>query len=340
MSDSKRTAGYHWSLLRQGDFAPSKDELPTRLANVEVTAGPLRFALGPAQEARLLLPLSKSEKVGKLPVSTSLRIKETHAVIDGSTSRLLDIMCTVKELESVFTEVVDEILSRIQEGTSVPSALRSTLHDFRALLFLTPTKTIPTEIVLGLVGELFVLNELLDRSPEAWRAWMGPQGGRHDFRAGSLALEVKSTRSASNTLVTIQSVDQLSVPSGGQLYLTRLTLEPTPGGVLNVANLYNRAALRCSEPEKLKEILLGLDCSDPSADEWNHLSFSFEGEEVFEVGGSFPRLTEDNFVGSKSPQGVLDISYKIDLSHASDCIITSDKKETIQNELIACLSPE
>lgn len=339
MSEVQKVSSYHWRLLRQGDYSQSKDELPTRLSNVEVACGSLRFALGPAHEARLLLPLAKSEKTGKLPVSSALRIKETNAVIGGSQSRLLDIMCTAKELESVFAEVVDEILRRIQEGDSVPSAVRSTLHDFRALLFQAPTKTVPTEVVLGLVGELLVLNELLDRSPEAWRAWMGPQGGRHDFRAGNLAFEVKSTRSASNSLVAIQSLDQLNEPLDGRLYLVRLTLESAAGGQLNVSDLYNRAMLRCSEPEKLKELLLELDCLDPDSPEWNYLSFSFEGEEVFEVDDEFPRLTEDCFVGFTIPQGIQNVSYEIDLNHARNSIISDDKKNLIQKELISCLSP-
>ncbi|MDK8465385.1 PD-(D/E)XK motif protein [Marinobacter sp. SS13-12] len=339
MSDAQQVPSYHWSLLRQGDYTQSKDELPTRLSTVEVAAGPLRFALGPAHEARLLLPLTKSEKTGKLPVSSALRIKETNAVIDGSQTRLLDVMCTAKELESVFAEVVEEILRRIQEGDSVPASVRSTLHDFRALLFQVPTKTAPTEAVLGLVGELLVLNELLDRSSEAWRAWMGPRGGRHDFRAGNLALEVKSTRSASNSRVDIQSLDQLNEPLGGRLYMVRLTLESSAGGQLNVSGLFNRAISRCSEPEKIKELLLELDCRDPDSHEWNYLSFSFEGEDIFEVNDEFPRMTEDSFVGSKTPQGIQNVSYEIDLNYARSNIISENKKNSIQEELISCLSP-
>jgi hypothetical protein len=339
MSNSQKGSSYHWSLLRQGDYAQSKDELPTRLSSVEVAAGALRFALGPAHEARLLLPLAKSEKTGKLPVSSALRIKETNAVIDGSQSRLLDVMCTAKELESVFAEVVEEILRRVQEGDSVPASVRSTLHDFRALLLQIPAKTVPSEVVLGLVGELLVLNELLDRSPEAWRAWMGPQGGRHDFRAGNLALEVKSTRSASNSHVAIQSLDQLKEPLGGRLCMVRLTLESAAGGQLNVSGLFNRAMLRCSEPEKLKELLLELDCRDPDSPEWNYLSFSFEREEIFEVNDEFPRLTEDSFAGSAIPQGIQNVSYEIDLNHARSNVISENKKSSIQEELISCLSP-
>ncbi|PCM45387.1 PD-(D/E)XK motif protein [Marinobacter sp. ANT_B65] len=340
MSEIEKFASYQWSLLRQGECGPVGDELPTRKSHVELPSGAIRFALGCSGEARLLLPLGRVEKAGRFPVSAALQIKETMSDIEGVSSRLLDITCRIRELESAFAEVVDEIVLRIEGGASVPESVRSTLHDFRALLLQSQRKDVRAEKVIGLVGELLVLNELLDRSPDAWQAWMGPQGGRHDFRAGNIALEVKSTRSPSNSIVSVQSLEQFCEPVGGKLYLIRLTLETTPGGILNVANLFSRAAQRCSRPDKLLEFFKELECHDPEAPEWNSLSFSLENEVLFRIDDDFPRLTLENFCDNRLPAGVQGIKYEIDLSQANACILPETHKGAIQDELIRCLTQE
>ncbi|MBW3196768.1 PD-(D/E)XK motif protein [Marinobacter nauticus] len=338
MSDAEQNASNQWAMLRHGDYNPSGDELPTRKCHVELTSGHIRFALGASGEARFLLPLGRSEKAGKFPVSAALQIREISADIEGDRCRFLDMTCTVFELESVFAEVVDEIIQRIEGGANGPLAVRSTLRDFRSLLLQPKGKEVSVEEVIGLVGELLVLNELLDLSSHAWKAWMGPRGGRHDFRAGGIALEVKSTRSLTNNIVSAQSLEQFREPTNGNLYLVRLTLEITPGGVLSVSSLFNRAVQRCDRPDKLLECLKELKCQDPEAPEWNTMSFSLENEVLFRVDDAFPRLTVSNFHGGELPLGVQGVKYDIDLSQASGSIIPGTEKVAIQNELIKCLA--
>ncbi|WP_417536852.1 PD-(D/E)XK motif protein [Methylophaga sp.] len=338
MSDAEKFASNQWSLLRLGEYGPSGGELPTRKSHVELTTGPIRFALGHGGEARLLLPLGASEKTGRFSITAALQIKEITADIEGGRFRLLDITCRAGELESVFAEVVDEIILRIEEGASVPVSVRSTLQDFRSLLTQPKSKDVAAEKVVGLVGELFVLNELLDHSASAWKAWMGPQGGRHDFRAGGVALEVKSTRSPTNDFVSIQSIEQLREPAGGSLYLVRLTLETAPSGALNVSSLFNRAVQRCDRPEKLLEFLKKLECYDPESAEWNYLSFSLENEVLFRVDEAFPRLTLASFEGGQLPLGVHGVKYDVDLSLASRSIVPHSDKAMIQKGLIKCLT--
>lgn len=338
MSEIGSSSRFQWSLLRAGQFTPSQDEVPTRTSDISVQAGPIRFALGPAQEARVLLPLSSKERVRKLSSASSLHIKELNSVLDGKLIRLLDITCLHKELENVFAEVVDEVLLRIHMGTGVPDAVRSTLEDFRALLLFPSTKNKPIETIIGLVGELLILSELQKISPEGWRCWTGPHGARHDFRAGNRAIEVKSTRSTANSLVTIQSHEQLSEPQGGKLHLIRLLLEPTPGGMLSVSELFRAAAQNCTESGKLREVLQKLECNDPDAPEWNHIHFSLEGEEMFEVTEGFPRITKANFTKGTLPVGVQGISYQVDLNQARQFLIPLNQKRSIYEELIACLS--
>src|SRR5687768_746468 len=113
---STRRAAEIWQILRQRGYAAGTHEVPSLLAGVDADAGPIRFALGPNGEGRLLLPLSASERVPRIPETPTLRILDEFYHFGAESWRFLDLTCLVPELDSVFGEVVDEIVRRIVEG--------------------------------------------------------------------------------------------------------------------------------------------------------------------------------------------------------------------------------
>ena len=250
----------------------------------------------------------------------------------GQPLRFLDLICLQAELETVFEEVVDQVLARIDGGTNSAEAAKSTIEDFRALLS-RATTDLGKGKVAGLIAELLVLNRLLDRSPAAWNAWTGPMGDRHDFRVGGTSLEVKASLRSGASSVTINGLEQLEVPSGGTLHLLRIVLEPVSGGMLTVSTLARSALLKADEPSRLGALLAAIGCRDADAEEWNRQSFRRESERLYKIRDGFPRMTRTMLRETAVPGGVHDVAYKIDLSRAEKFLCDAKMYRVLEAKL-------
>lgn len=331
---SGASASDHWHLLRSGGNTGGGLEIPTIPSGTSAAAGPVRLATGPNGEPRVLLPLGDREAPTGLDSGATLSVTVSSFARGGQSLRFLDLVCTARELEHVFGDVVDEMLARIECGDGCVAAARSTIDDFRLLL--TPARLIGVERerVAGLVGELLILNRLLDRSPSAWRCWRGPMGNRHDFRAGDTSMEVKASLRADASRISINGLEQLEAPSGGTLHLLHLVLEPVAGGTLGVSVLGSSALSKADEPNKVRTLLERLGCDDIDAEDWNAHLFSLGGESFYEVGDGFPRLVGSMLKAGKSPAGVSDISYRIDLSAAAASRRDPAEYDEIESRLV------
>ena len=316
--ESTSKAAINWALLRTGGHSGGGLEIPTVPTDVSTVTGPVRLAVGTNGEPRLLLPLAHHESPTSVDTGGALSVSVSLLSYKGTRLRFLDLICVREELESVFGEVVDEILARIGKGDSCADAAQSTITDFRALLMRARANDISTGRVAGLVAELLILNRLLDRSASAWRAWRGPVGDRHDFRVGDTSLEVKASLHSAKSAVTIHGLAQLEAPAGGTLHLLRFVLEPVAGGILSPASLARSALAKADEPARVETLLNAAGCPDAFAEEWNRHSFRRESEHLYEIRLGFPRLTPTMLKDGLVPHGVHDVAYTIDLSVAEE----------------------
>lgn len=307
-----------WNVLRAGQIDGDGLGIPSLPLGATTKAGPVRLAVGSGGEARLLVPLAPSDKIGALDTGSALKIGLTTLTHGQRAIRFLDVICMSPDLEAVFGEVVDDIVRRLADRKDGVAAVAGALDDFRELLVPPAGSELDRSRVVGLVAELVVLNRLLDISPSAWRCWRGPAGDRHDFRARNVSLEVKASLGTRTHEVTINGIDQLEPPAGGSLHLTHLVLETVEGGLLTVASLGNRALLRADDPEGLGTLLAAVGCTDVHDAAWNRFAFRAEAEHLYRVGPGFPRLAPSSFVGGVIPAGIVDATYRIDLGHASD----------------------
>lgn len=327
------TASDHWHLLRAGGHAGGGLEIPTIPSGVTADAGPVRLAMGPNGEPRVLLPLSEREAPTGIDGGPALSVTVSSFSKGRQALRFLDLICTSRELEKVFGEVVDEMLARIGADDTCAEAARSTIDDFRSLL--TPARLIGIDKgkVAGLVAELLVLNRLLVRSPSAWKSWRGPMGDRHDFRAGDTSVEIKASLRADATSLTINGLQQLEAPSGGTLNLLHIVLEPVGGGMLSVSGLGRSAFSKADQPQKVRTMLAKLGCDDVDAEDWNAYAFRLEAENFYLIGDGFPRLVGSMLSGGKAPAGVSDISYEVDLSAAAACLCDTAAYAEVETRL-------
>ena len=326
-----------WSLLRAGGREATGLEIPTMPAGVVCPAGQVRYALGESGEARLLLPMREGENLGSLSEAPSLRIRISTYVVSGRGVRFLDLTCLANDLETVFAEVADEVISRIRVGEACAVAARSTIEDFRALLLRRSGPGVAAYAVVGLVAELLVLNRLLDRSPRAWRAWRGPEGERHDFRSAGSSLEVKATTRAGNSVITVNSVEQMEPPSGGSLHLLHLTVEQVASGLLSVSALGRAVLAKADQPDSVRELISAAGCKNVDCEEWNRMAFQLERERLFEVRDGFPRLVPAMLEGGALPSGIGRLTYQIDLAAATSFACSAQQAADLEKELVGCL---
>ena len=330
-------AGDGWTLLRAGGRGATGLEIPTIPTGVICPAGPVRYALGEGGEARLLLPLREGENLRGLSEAPSLRIRISTYVARGMGIRFLDLTCLVHDLETVFAEVVDEVVSRIRDGEGCAMAARSTIADFRTLLLRPSGAGVAASVIVGLVAELLLLNRLLDRSPSAWRAWRGPAGERHDFRSACTSLEVKATMRAGNSEIIVNSMEQMEPPSGGSLHLLHLTIEQVAAGLLSVSALGRAAMAKADEPGAVRELVSSVGCTNLDSEEWNRMAFQLESERLFEVRDGFPRLVSSMLKGGTLPSGIGQLTYQIDLTAATSFACSPQQAEALEKKLVGCL---
>lgn len=331
-SDNTDSAQKAWNILRAGAGETSGIEIATVPTGVSTADGPVRLALGDSGEARMLLPLSGNESGKEIVGAPALNIKVSTYSYMGKQQRFLDLTCMSNELEKVFAELGDEILSRVRASSTCVKAAHSTIEEFRALLVQARTGQAPLHEVAGVVGELLVLNRLLDRNPEAWKSWRGPAGDRHDFASGADALEVKVSLGKGRTKITINGFDQLEEPAGGTLHLQHFELETVASGILSVGALGQAALSKASDASTVAELLAAVGCNDVSDPEWNQVSFRLEAESLYRVAKGFPRLVPRMLTEGTTPAGISGVSYTTDLSIAEAFRIPPKEIQNIEDK--------
>ncbi|NEX92970.1 PD-(D/E)XK motif protein [Caulobacter sp. 17J65-9] len=305
-----------WRRLRQaskgGDLGIASVEL-----QVTTSVGPARLAVGPAGEALLLLPVDAHAAVPDGVDRNGLTARAVVLNLRGRPQRFLELGCEEERLEAVFGEVVGEILRRLDGGTDPAEAVAGTINEFLDLLRRSSQADVTLERAIGLLGELRVLSRLVARRPSASLLWSGPQGARHDFRAGPAALECKSTRRSQGRRVVIAALDQLQEPPGGELFLWLQVFEPDAAGHLCISEEIERLKLSVSSQGDLESRLEAAGYAD-DVPAWQDMRFSLLAEEAYRVTDGFPRLTAPHLVGGSLPVGVGRVTYEIDLDAAAN----------------------
>jgi hypothetical protein len=323
-----------WKTLRHTGVGDGELEVPSLSSGVETGYGPVRFALGPDGQPRLLVPcgpgatLTSSEGMQKLAVTL------TRFTLAGRASVFIDVMSVDRSLDPVFAELAEEILHRLSAGNGPGLAVEGTIADFRELLSESQSADVPDISIYGLIGELYVLRELARKSPAAIEAWTGPYEQRHDFRRREHALEIKTSAREDATIVSISSCDQLAAPSGGTLSLIHIRVERADCGLLSVSALSRQIVDLGVQRASLARGLAALGCLDPDAPEWNRIRCNLEGVTLYRIEDGFPRITSRLFDGGAVPTGIVDISYDVDLQAAREFRIAESETEYVLTRVV------
>lgn len=305
-----------WLEIRASGRGDGILEVPSRATPVTTGYGQVRLAIGPLGEPRLLVPIGGPTRASATAGGRNLLLTRSSFRASGKLEHFIDITLRNPRLTRVFTELVEEILKRLESGEGPETAVHGTIQDFRNLLAQTPEGEISLTMLCGLIGELVILERLTTLLPAAIDGWNGPIRQRHDFRRHDIAIEVKTSLRSDASRVTIHGPEQLMPPHDGRLFLAHVRIEPAGDGRLSVASL-RRAIIEHGADELILDAGLGeLGCRDPEAEEWNAKRFVLEGIDIYSLSAGFPSITPISFTGGILPSGIVALTYQIDLASA------------------------
>lgn len=277
-------------------------------------------------------------EIGKVNTS-SFRCPELDVQLiklnDASGSNTyLTIVCQNIELEIVFALVSVRMLDQVCKGQSALTALEETLKEFRRLL--RSQSEISAEKAIGLIGELLVLEKLLNISSSAWRGWVGPNSDPRDFRFGSCEVECKSSRNSQDPKVEVHGYLQLDPAEGQTLSLAHIILDSDVNGQITVPSLVSNLLPIVSDAQGFLDQLEKVSYIHDHPKPWLNHTYTLISLGIYIVKDGFPRLTA-NSIPNGLPLGITSLNYSIRMSYAAPYRIDVNDwlqaiKEEINNE--------
>ncbi len=274
----------------------------------------------------LMTRLPEDRERFDVPLGRLLRAAWVETTEDGRRRDWLDVVCTDARLLRTFLSLIGEMLDRSDEsGRPSIDELAEVLESWRAALARERTAMDRNRLV-GLFGELTVLERLAAHDPQAALAmWMGRRGASHDFSRTN-ALEVKTLIGDGSPAVTIHGEHQLDPPSGGELHLVAFRIADSADGE-SIEELTARIAERGVPHE---EILRTLGDDAPGADD-RRRRFIIEDVRLHAVTDDFPGLRASR-LSPETMRGVSNISYQLSLD-ACPGQLDSDLLDTVLENL-------
>lgn len=285
--------------------------------SVRLPAGMVMLGLDVSGHRHLLVPLTAEATVQEDLSSQGVHIELRELLDRGRLRRFGDVHCLVPHLNELFGTVADEMLAAIAESPEDPvRACSRVLDRWRELLRPGSQRLLGAQQLAGLLAELLVLHDVLQHDPaRRLDLWVGPDGGRHDFRRGDLALEVKATLAREGLLIEVHGAEQLEAPPGGRLWLAVARLESVPGGGLTVPDAVRDLITLGVHEHDLIARLAQAGYLREHEDSYATVRFEIRDRLLYAIQPGFPRIVPDSFADGSIPTGVMRLTYVVDLTN-------------------------
>lgn len=296
-----------WALLAMTPVTPG--ELVTRGIGVGTAAGEVEVATDTQNGWHLLLPVNDPASIRSDSRSKGVQIVAMTVETDGRA--FADVRCPEPTLREVFLRLASDVVEGIVGGADPVGEAHRVLARWRDLLERRTGSRLGQSEERGLVGELLFLRELVERDPArrlGW--WTGPSAKPHDFRAGEVAVEVKTTGSVDGRRVEIHGLEQLDAPPGVRLHVRwyRILDDPSGESVTDLVSSLEELGVGQADLESLLQ-LVGWARPDTPEDERRYI---LREDALYVVGSEFPRIVRGT-LPPKSAAAIESVSYAVDL---------------------------
>jgi hypothetical protein len=254
---------------------------------------------------------------GAVPVLDHYRALSAEIILDSAT-RWLQLSVSGRDVLLEAYPLICRIADQVQlNGVSVRHAVMDVLVTYQHLLARSARLSEKKEI--GLLGELVVLNHLLDGTDEALAlaSWRGPYSEEHDFGLSNSDVEVKSTLGEERRH-WVGAIHQLEPTGGRPLWLLslQLTRSGTGGRSLpqQIALIRNRLSSTVSKHE-FDERMEKAGWLDDQAALYRD-SYRLRSDPMaFEILPGFPAITGQSLSTlNLPPERILKLAYLVDLT--------------------------
>lgn len=190
--------------------------------------------------------------------------------------------------------------------------------------FVAPLLLLTSEQQTGLLGELLFLEALLAaRGPDALSSWISRSTvaeERHDFRIGSIDLEVKTCRATSRQHY-VHGLTQLMPADGHELFLLSVRLEAagSDGGRSLADQVHRIRQMLASATRARQEFesrLLARQYCDADAAFYSDRMILADSPRLIRVNDECPRITTDmlsNALGGRLAGRIRQVVYQVNL---------------------------
>ena len=170
----------------------------------------------------------------RLPQGRGFRVEVVDAAPPMDSLPWVAIVRQPTGSETMFARMADDVVALLQRPAGANRSLlrlfTGRIRAWQAFMEQDHPEVLSFAAETGLVGELLVLQHILDRGASesvAVDGWCGPLDGLHDFSFSTGALEAKATVTSAGFPAVVGSLDQLDPALVNRLYLVgvRLSLE-------------------------------------------------------------------------------------------------------------------
>ena len=251
---------------------------------------------------------------------------------DNTKTRLLFTLKDESFLDS-FTLVIKDVANHCKKSrdSDVFRHAKERFLEWTELLKIS-RKGIGKNAVIGLWGELFILNEkITEVHPlrDAINFWIGPENKKQDFTFNRVALEVKTKLSGSRSVININSIDQLEKVTD-RLYLIQIYINKgNDSDSKSLRDFYEEIIEGLGKDTETKTSFL-LKIKNLYFNATNHEldeKFTFLSLFFYQVDENFPSIKPDTL-----PEAIVKMNYEIDETKIIDNRLEISFNELIKND--------
>ena len=284
----------------------------------------------------VLLRLASPSASLPLLKTAALRISHDARTDDsGVLEHFIRIDCMSDELHAVFDKLIERVIQRLVQGSTAADACRDAVREFRRLLARSRGDLPAEEVIIGLIGELHLLLQLVEIDPNHWRAWIGVRGTNVDFSFADVDIECKTGRSSDAPRITVHGLDQLEPMNGHRLFLRHLAVEPNPSGPLHVPGLIDMVLRHVVDHEGFMDLVAQTSYDFNHRDLWEEQAYAPVASTIYSVNDAFPRICPSTFEAGQLPDAISSLRYDISLQHAVSCRLVEADSRALLNGLVS-----
>ncbi|MGD6878408.1 PD-(D/E)XK motif protein [Bacillus infantis] len=232
----------------------------------------------------------------------------------------------IRQEDEQSPEIFDVVLQNLAEHLiaekeeSLFSTVYKVLDRWRTFFLRGGFKRLSDEQQRGLFGELWFINEWLDKHPGQppliIEQWEGPTKGRIDFKGSRCGLEIKTVIDKLSKTIKISNENQLKLNDAvSSIYLYVCFLEQSRTHGISLQDLARDVRAKLAKRSERIALIYSDLMTDLGfrEEEYGDTLFFVEKTEVYQAGEDFPRLLKEHL-----PKGISHVSYNIDLTHCSE----------------------